>query len=89
MAIQPFGTVGKTPCMGNQPIARPLHTHRATQTQNKRTQIPMPRVRFEYMTPVFKRQETIHALDRAATVTGTTNLQSDLFNVILPTQLHL
>jgi hypothetical protein len=32
-----FYTVGRTPWMGDQPVARPLPTHRTTQTQNKRT----------------------------------------------------
>jgi hypothetical protein len=36
--------------------------------QNKRTQIPMPRVRFETTNPVSQRAKTVHALDRAATV---------------------
>jgi hypothetical protein len=30
----------------------------------------MPRVRFEPMIPVFKREKAFRALDRAATVTG-------------------
>jgi hypothetical protein len=30
----------------------------------------MPRVGFEPMTPVFERVETVHALDREATVIG-------------------
>jgi hypothetical protein len=33
----------------------------------------MPSVGFESTTPVFERAETVHALDRAATVIGTTN----------------
>jgi hypothetical protein len=49
MALQPFVgpwslfsslilyTVGRTFCTGDQPVARPLPTHRTTQTQNKRT----------------------------------------------------
>jgi hypothetical protein len=41
-----------------------------TQTQNKRTQTSMPRVRFEPTIPVFECAETVHALDRAATVDG-------------------
>jgi hypothetical protein len=32
-------TVGRTPWPGDQPVARPLPTHRTTQTQNKRTDI--------------------------------------------------
>jgi hypothetical protein len=30
----------------------------------------MSLVGFEHMTPVFEREKTVHALDRAATVTG-------------------
>jgi hypothetical protein len=52
----------------DQPVARPLPTHRTTQTQNKRTQTSMPRVGFETTTPVFERAKTVHALDRAAAV---------------------
>jgi hypothetical protein len=40
-------SVGKTPWTGDQPVARPLPTHRTTQTQNKRIQISMIRVGFE------------------------------------------
>jgi hypothetical protein len=47
MALHPCGpwplfqflnlyTVGRTPWTGDQPVARPLPTHRSTQTQNKR-----------------------------------------------------
>jgi hypothetical protein len=36
--VDPIYTVGTTPWTGNQPVARPLPTHRTTQTQNKRTQ---------------------------------------------------
>jgi hypothetical protein len=56
--------------MGNQSVARPLSTHRTTQTQTKRKQISMPQVGFEPMIPVFKRAKTVHALDRAATMIG-------------------
>jgi hypothetical protein len=63
-------TIGRTPWTGDQPVARPLITHRTTQTQNKLTQASMPRVGFESTTPVFERAKTVHALDRAATVIG-------------------
>jgi hypothetical protein len=33
----PFYTVGRTPWTSDQPVARPLLTHRTTPTQNKRT----------------------------------------------------
>jgi hypothetical protein len=63
-----FYTVGTTLWTGDQPVARPLPTHRTTQTQNKRTQIHMPRVRFEPTIPMFELAKTVHALDRAATL---------------------
>jgi hypothetical protein len=56
--------------MGDQPVARPLPTHRTTQTQNKRTQTSMPWVEFEPTIPAFERAKTVHVLDRAATVIG-------------------
>jgi hypothetical protein len=58
--------------MGNQPVARPLPMRRTTQTQNKRIYTSMPRVEFEPTTSVLERAKTVHALDRAATVMGTT-----------------
>jgi hypothetical protein len=82
MAVQPFAgpwplfqflniyTVGRTPWMGDQPVAMLLPTHRTTQTQNKRTQASVSRVRFEPTTPMFERAKTVRALDRAATVLG-------------------
>jgi hypothetical protein len=63
-------TVGRTPWKGDQPVARPLPTHRITQTQNKRTQTSMRRVGFEPTIPAFERAKTVTALDCAATVTG-------------------
>jgi hypothetical protein len=35
-------TFGGTPWTGNQPVVRPLPTHRTSQTQNKRTRTSMP-----------------------------------------------
>jgi hypothetical protein len=63
-------TVYRSPWTGDQSVARPLPTHRTTQTQNKRTQTSMPRVGFELTTAVFERAKTVHASDRAATVIG-------------------
>jgi hypothetical protein len=63
-------TNGRTPWTGDQPIARPLPTHRTTQTKNKRTQTSMHGVGLEPTTPVFERAKMVHALDRAATVIG-------------------
>jgi hypothetical protein len=56
----------------DQPVARPRPTHRTTKTQNNHTQTSMPRVGFEPTIPVFERAKTIHALDRTATVIGST-----------------
>jgi hypothetical protein len=56
--------------MGDQLVARPLPTHRTTQTQNKRTHTSVPRVGFEPAIPVLERAKTVHALDRAAAVIG-------------------
>jgi hypothetical protein len=82
MALQPFVgpwplfsffifyTVGRTPWTGDQPVARPLLTHRITQTQNKCTQTLTPWMEFEPTIPAFERAKTVHALDRAATVVG-------------------
>jgi hypothetical protein len=63
-------TVGRAPWTGDKPVARPLPTHRRTQTQNKRTQISMPRVGFEPTIPAFERTKTVHLLDCAAIVIG-------------------
>jgi hypothetical protein len=53
---------------GDQPVARPLPTHRTTQTENKRTQTPMPGVGSELTITVFERAKTVHVLDCAAIV---------------------
>jgi hypothetical protein len=68
-----LNTVGRTPSTGDQPLSSPLSTHRTTQTQNKRTQTSMPRVRFEPTIPDFERTKTLYALIRAATVIGLFN----------------
>jgi hypothetical protein len=67
-------TVGRTPWTGDQPVSRPLPTHRTTQTQNKRTQTSMPRVGFEPRIPLIERVKIVHASDRAATVIGSCGL---------------
>jgi hypothetical protein len=61
-------TVGRTPCTGEQPVARSLPTHRKTETENKCTQPFMPRVEFETTIPVFERAKTVHDLVGEATV---------------------
>jgi hypothetical protein len=55
--------------MDDQPVARPLPTHR-TQTQNKCTQTSIPPVGFEPTISVLEREKKVHALGRAATVIG-------------------
>jgi hypothetical protein len=53
---------------GGSAVARPLPTHRTTETQNKRIQTSMPRVGYEPTIPVLEWAKTGPALDRAATV---------------------
>jgi hypothetical protein len=54
-------TIGRTPWMGDQPVARPLLAHRTTQTQNKRTQASMRLLGFEPTIPASERVKTLHA----------------------------
>jgi hypothetical protein len=61
---------GWTPLTGDQPLTRPLTTHRTTQPQNKLTQTSMPQVGFEPTIPAFERAKTVHTLERAATAMG-------------------
>jgi hypothetical protein len=63
-------TVGRTPWTGDRTVTRPLPTHRTTQTQNKRTQTPLPRVGFEPTILVFEQVKTVHALNLATIVIG-------------------
>jgi hypothetical protein len=65
-----FYTVGRTPWTGDEPVTRPLPTHRTAQTQNKRTKTSMPWVGFEPTISAFERAKTVYALDRSATVVG-------------------
>jgi hypothetical protein len=58
-------TVGRTPWTGDQPVARPLPTHRTTQTQTS-----MLWVGFEHTIPAIERENAVHAWDRAATAIG-------------------
>jgi hypothetical protein len=69
-------TLGRTPWTGDQPVARPLPTHRTTKTKSKRIQTLMPQVGFEPTIPVFERENAVHAFDRADTVTGTSGNHS-------------
>jgi hypothetical protein len=54
--------------MGDQHVARPLPTHRTTQTLNKGTQTSMPWLGFEPRNPELEQVKTFHALHRATTV---------------------
>jgi hypothetical protein len=63
--------LGRTPWMGDQLVARPLHTQRTIQTHNKRTQTSMHWVGFEPKITVFEGAKTVHASYRAATAIGT------------------
>jgi hypothetical protein len=65
-------TVGRTPWMGDQPVAMALPKYRTTQTQkNAHTyQTSIPEVEFELTITASERAKIIHGLDRSATVTG-------------------
>jgi hypothetical protein len=66
-------TDGRTPWTSDQLVARPLHKHRTTQTQNKHIHIQNIHVLCGIGThdPGFRTsEESIHPLDRSATVTG-------------------
>jgi hypothetical protein len=67
--------VGRTHWTGDQLIARPLPSHRTTQTQNKGKQTSMPWVGFEPTTTVSERAKTAHTIDPAITVIGPCGLQ--------------
>jgi hypothetical protein len=54
--------------MEDQPVAKPLPTHRIN------AHISMPGVGFEPTVPALERAKTVHALDRAATVIGSLDL---------------
>jgi hypothetical protein len=60
----------RTPWTSDEAVPRPLPTHRATRTQNKRTHTSMASVGFEPMIPALERAKTVHTLDCAATVIG-------------------
>jgi hypothetical protein len=74
---------GRTPWKGNQPVARSLAAHRTTQTHNKRTQMSMPWVGFEPTISAFERANTVHALDRRATVIGIYSIINLKFDAII------
>jgi hypothetical protein len=61
-------TVRRTPWTEDQPIARPLPTHRTSQTQNKRTETSMSQAGFEPKILVLERAKTVHALNRTASI---------------------
>jgi hypothetical protein len=62
-------TVGRILWTGDQQ-SQGLYPHTEQRTGNKRTQTSMPKVGFEPIIPAFDRANTVHALDRAATVIG-------------------
>jgi hypothetical protein len=67
-----FYTDSMTPWTSDQPVARPLPTHRTTQTRNKRIHRHQCLwVGFESMIPAFERAKTVHTLYRAVNVIGT------------------
>jgi hypothetical protein len=76
-------TVGRTPWMGDQPVARSLPTHRITQTRNKCKQPSMPWLGFEPTIPAFERANTVHTLDRAATMMGHVTRHLTIYSLVV------
>jgi hypothetical protein len=76
-----FYAVGRTPCTGDRPVARPLPTHKTTQTYNTHAQTSMPQVEFEPTIPAFEETDTVHTLEGAATVIGIGHHQ--VFKIVL------
>jgi hypothetical protein len=70
--------------MGDQPVTRPVPTHRTIETQNKLTQTSMPRVGFETTIPVFEQVKTVHALERVATVMGSVLSYRNQIHIFVP-----
>jgi hypothetical protein len=62
---------------GGQPVLRPLPIHRATQTEQTRTDIRAPSGT-EPATPAFERTKTVRASDSAATTTNATTVTTYL-----------
>jgi hypothetical protein len=56
--------------MGDQRVATRLPAHTGQHKQNKRTQTSMSQVEIEPTIPMFEREKTVHAQDRASTVIG-------------------
>jgi hypothetical protein len=52
-------------------------SYRAAQTQKKRTETTMPQVRFKPTISPFVRAKTVHVLNRAATMIGTSYKYND------------
>jgi hypothetical protein len=61
-------TDGKTPWTSDQPVARPLPTHRTIQTQINAHRHQCLWEGFESTIPAFERAKTVHALGRATAV---------------------
>jgi hypothetical protein len=62
-------TAGRTPWTGDLRVAKPLPTHRTTQTQNRHTEIHASNG-IEPTIPVFERVKKVEALESAATASG-------------------
>jgi hypothetical protein len=64
-------TVGKTPWLGDQLVARPLPVHKYKKMHSEhKHQTSMPKVGFEPMITASEGVKTVHALDHSATMTN-------------------
>jgi hypothetical protein len=69
-------TVGRTPCTGDQPVARPLPTHRTTHTIKPHNTDNHTLSGIRTHNPSIRASENSSSLDRAATVVGCSIMQA-------------
>jgi hypothetical protein len=67
--------------MGTSP-SQGRYVHTEQQKENKYTETSMPLVGFEPTIPLFQRANTVHALDRVATVIETETNYTHLIDII-------
>jgi hypothetical protein len=63
-------TISRSAWTGDQPVIRPLPTHRTTQAQNESTKTYMLQEGLKPTIPVLERVKGVYTSDRAATLIG-------------------
>jgi hypothetical protein len=75
-------TVGRTPWTGDQPVTRPLPTHRTVQTKNKRTQTSNASSGIRTHVPSVRADEDSSCLSGGATVIRFSNILRTLISFL-------